>query len=608
MPEIKVLVVDDDPDQHLLVTEGFSETQVRVVSAFSLFEAVQLIEKNEDIKLILLDLNLGDSVGRDTLVQMKSKSINTPIIVMTNISDVSLEKKLLASGAQDYLVKGNIEYDSLDYLIDKTLLRYQEYQKLQKSNAELSYLITSIRRGQTDEILSMNSHAGLYKLLDATDFEIMLKQLKEQQDKLSYLAEHDYLTGILNRNSFEKQLHKAVLKAKRKDEAFAVINLDIDNFKIINDKFGHFVGDKYLKAIVNLIGSVIGKTDIFARVGGDEFAILLSCLESPEDAGTFVEGIYNVIREGIYIDDKHYQITLSCGIACYPLAGKSDNELHRNSDLALYSAKNSGRNKYLFYDQNIQLAYDRKSSLRNLIESSFDSQFTVALQRIFSTAESTDWILGYEALLRLKENVRYQFSIEEVIEEFLEVGKVSSLTYHLIRKISHHMPNCINNNSKILFINLTVSQIFQPNFIAHVTTLFEQLNILTRQVCFEITEAELIDKSLEKKIIPGLENLKKLGYKIAIDDFGKGYSSLNRLIDFPINYLKLDMSFTQQIVKNRKVQHITQLIIEVANKLDLKVIVEGVESESQLSLLRSLGAHYVQGFLLDTPKVIEGFK
>lgn len=597
-----VLLVDDDPDQHILVEEGLLGTNHRLLSALSLAEAQLQIKKIKEIDLILLDLNLTDSKGKDTLLQIKKECPHIPIIVMTALSDISIEKELLASGAQDYLVKGSFQYDFIGITIEKTLLRYKQYQKLQSSNSELAYLIDSIRSGQTEDILSTESHSGLYKLLDSTDFEKMLKQLKAQRDELRYLADYDFLTGIFNRKSFEEALKETIKKASRQKSIFAIINIDVDYFKNINDKHGHLTGDEYLKSLVKMIKPIIRETDIFARMGGDEFAILLTQLESASDAATILNEVYEKVSEGIFIDDNYFSVKLSCGIACYPQAGENEKELHKNSDLALYRAKETGRNKYFFYSEKIQLAYDRNSTLIDLVTTPFDEQFTVALQNIHATNENHT-ICAYEALLRLKHNQKYLFSIEEVIATALKIHKISSLSFKLIENVSKYISTSMSNDQS-LFINLSVSQIFQKDFIKNVTTLFEQLAIPCHQICFEITESELIDKSVEHHVVPALMHLKSLGYQIAIDDFGKGYSSLSRLIDFPADFLKIDMSFIHNITKNVKVQDITQLIIEVAKKINLQTIAEGIETKEQLSILSALGVDYVQGFFLHKPEII----
>ncbi len=450
--------------------------------------------------------------------------------------------------------------------------------------------------GELSHKIVVDSNTELIEL--SNEFNQMGRSLKKQHIKLKRVSETDSLTGVLNRKTFEMIVNKHVAADRRGDDSFSFFFLDVDNFKTINDTYGHFVGDEILEALSRRLTLIIRETDYLARMGGDEFAILLTPIKSLEEAGVVAERVMQLCESKFDIDDVKHSINLSIGIASYPSDGRDFATLQKNADLALYKAKQSGRNQYQFFTQNIAKAFEKRKIIVDLLDEAFDDNFMLYFQPVFSVLEGEPTICGAEILLRVKNEVTN--NIEEVISIAEETNNIIRLGNEIIDRVFAKVMLLKHKELNLRFaINLSVKQLQDNDFIPQLKYIMDTHDIDTKQVTFELTETVLMEDHFEFTSI--LKELRYMGYNLALDDYGKGYSSLARLRDLPINIIKLDMSFIRKLVEEPETQIIVKSTVELSNELGLKVVAEGVENEEQLRLLQDYQCHMVQGYLLGKP-------
>lgn len=456
--------------------------------------------------------------------------------------------------------------------------------------------------GELSHKILIDSNTELIALSE--EFNQMGRSLKKQHVKLKKISETDGLTGVLNRKTFELIVNKHVAGERREGEEFSFFFLDVDNFKTINDTYGHFVGDEILEALSRRLTLIIRETDYLARMGGDEFAILLTPIKTLEESGVVAERIMQLCESKFEIDGVKHTINLSIGISTYPSDGKDFATLQKNADLALYKAKQSGRNQYQFFTKNIAAAFEKRKLIVDLLDEPFGENFTLFFQPVFSILEGKPSICGAEVLLRVKRNTGA--NIEEVISIAEETNNIVHLGNEIIDRVFANTKIVGSNKVPLKFaINLSVKQIQDPDFISQLKYIMETHKVATQYITFELTETVLMEDHFELTSI--LQELRQMGYNLALDDYGKGYSSLARLRDLPINIIKLDMSFINKLVEEPETQIIVRSTVELSNELGLNVVAEGVENEEQLQLLKEYKCHMVQGYLLGKPMPWEEF-
>ncbi len=423
-----------------------------------------------------------------------------------------------------------------------------------------------------------------------------ITEKKQSQDLINYQAYHDLLTDLPNRHLLHDRLCMAITHARRNREKFALMFLDLDRFKWVNDTMGHAAGDSLLQQVSQRIANCLREADTLARFGGDEFALILNSIGSKNDVITIADKILGEFRQPFIIDDTELYITGSIGIAIYPDAGDNFELLIKNADQAMYSVKDKGKNAYEFFSNDIHRETSTYLKIeRDLRHAIANNELKVCYQPKVQT--STEKVVGFEAL------VRWQHAEKGDImpDDFIPVAEETSLIrdigdfvlYTVCRDLNNWRDTGIDNIR--VSINYSSSQIIQENFVEKVSDTLSQFNIPTSCLEIEITEDALVNHM--SHLVSKLHRLKSMGIEIAVDDFGTGYSSFNYLQQFPINTLKIDKSFIHSIHVKKGGASIVNAMVAMASGLELNLVAEGVETEKQLEYLKELGCPEIQGWL-----------
>lgn len=424
---------------------------------------------------------------------------------------------------------------------------------------------------------------------------------KLSEEQLSFLAHYDPLTRLPNRALLQSRLTHALEHARRHKTQLALLFLDMDHFKLINDSMGHPTGDELLLDISARIGARIREEDTLARVGGDEFIILMEQLGRPEDAATLAHELVNLLKDPFELEDGHtVYIGVSIGISLFPEDGDTATSLLKNADAAMYLAKKSGRNTYRFYTEALTMAanerLDMEAGLRRALD---DGEFILHYQP--QAACMNGAILGVEALVRWQPPGQAMISPLRFIPLAEETGLIVPLGDWVLRTACAQAKAWLDAGMPPLTmaVNLSPRQFRQPDLVERIKLILEETGLPPRQLELEITEGAVMEDS--EQAMGVLHELKALGLSIAIDDFGTGYSSLAYLKRFAIDKLKVDQSFVRDIPADEDSMAITASIIAMAKNLHLKVLAEGVETEEQLAFLQIHGCEACQGYLFNRP-------
>lgn len=429
---------------------------------------------------------------------------------------------------------------------------------------------------------------------------IDITERKRAEDRLVQLANYDALTGMPNRALFRDRLTHAIAQAHRNKRLMALLFLDLDRFKMINDSLGHHVGDELLKAVAERLKCNARANDTVARLGGDEFTVILEGVTDIEDPTTVARKILDVMSKPFYLDGHEVFVTASLGITVYPLDGRNIDDLLKNADTAMYRAKEQGRNNYQFYteDMNAQAVEHLilESSLRHALER---HEFILHFQPQVDLHSRE--ITGMEALLRWAHPEFGLLQPAQFIPLAEETGLITSIgTWVLEAACTQAVAWQSEGLANVrIAVNLSARQFRQENLVEIVSKTLADTGLNPQFLELEITESFLLDNV--DSAISTLKKLHNLGVQISIDDFGTGYSSLSYLRRLPLNSLKIDQSFVHDISAKNDDAAIAEAIIAMAQSLRLRVMAEGVETEEQLYFLRTRGCDYGQGFLICRP-------
>ncbi len=422
---------------------------------------------------------------------------------------------------------------------------------------------------------------------------------KRVEAKIHELAFHDSLTGLANRISFENHLEKVLETAKENNQNLALILCDLDRFKIINDSYGHKVGDHILKTIADRVKPILSHDQFFARFGGDEFVVIMPNIKDNDEAYQLASNIVHLINQPIYDEHRHYQISTSVGISVFPHNCKSD-ELLVSADIAMYSAKSEGRNRIHIFNDQIKHHNANQIKLEEQLRHAIEyDELSLHFQPIYFV--NSEDIYAVEVLLRWNSREFGQVSPRDFIPLAEETGLIVSIGEWVIYEAIRVMKKWKRQFDLPikLFINLSSRQINHPNFTRELRQIFDITEIDPRQISFEITESMMIDNFDQGKKILG--QLIDMGVKLSLDDFGTGYSSLSSLRHLPFQILKIDKSFIDDLSAVDANVAILKAIIEMAHSLDLLVVAEGIESQEQYDLVASLGVDFIQGYYTTPP-------
>jgi len=419
---------------------------------------------------------------------------------------------------------------------------------------------------------------------------------KKSEQIISYQAYHDQLTGLANRMRFRDHLELAIAQAKRHDQMLAVLFLDMDRFKVVNDTLGHAIGDSLLKEVASRLSGCLRESDTLARQGGDEFTLLLPQIGDREDAMRTAEKLIKVFDNPFQIDGHELYVSMSIGIALYPMDGESIDILVKNADIAMYDSKAKGRNRYQFYSSGMNVSFAGRLSLEMQMRKAIDRQeFQVFYQPQISI--ETGRISGMEALVRWFSPLHGNIPPLKFIPLAEETGLIIPIGEFVLRSACNQAMLWKNAGFPPLCVavNISAQQIEQDGFCDYIAQLLQEYGLDGSMLELEVTEGALLNDG--EHIISKLEMIAGMGVKIALDDFGTGYSSLSYLQKFPIKTLKIDQSFVRGLPADASNVSIVTAICAMAQGLNMKLVAEGVETHEQLNFLRALQCNEAQGFL-----------
>ena len=547
---MKLLLVEDNLDDADFLAASLRRHNVSDIElnhVTSIRDAViQLRLQRFDV--VLLDLHLPDGSGMECVDAIQAAESSVPIVVLSGQDDEEFALSILNKGVQDYLVKWE---------------------------------------GETRAILRAMRYAA---------------ERKRSELRLNYLAQYDSLTEIPNRQHFQEQLERATARARREGRKVALFFLDLDQFKVVNDTLGHDAGDNLLREMAVRLRRSIRAGDVLARLGGDEFAVLLEGISGALEAESIAKGILELIAEPFFVDGREVNVTTSIGITIYPNDNSDVATLLKNADIAMYQAKEQGRNNFKFFTERMHaelLEYHRlEQEIRDAIS---NEMFTLVFQPKVNLV--TRKLEGLEALLRWEHKERGNISPTEFIPVAEQSGHIVPLGHWVLEEVCRTLNRWQAASLPLVPVSINVSarQFQQADFHRRIADVLRHQNVDPSLMELELTEGMLMeDTDLAKH---GLAQLKDTGVRVSIDDFGTGHSCLNYLRRFPIDVLKIDRSFINDIDHCEDSQLIVEAIISLAGSLRLSTVAEGVETRHQLNFLVERGCTVAQGFLFGQPLV-----
>ncbi len=433
----------------------------------------------------------------------------------------------------------------------------------------------------------------------------------QAQEKLNIMANYDNLTGLPNRSLFKDRLTQALLRAQRNSTMVALLFLDLDRFKTINDTLGHDAGDKLLQHVAKLLQHAVRKSDTIllkasedehtvSRLGGDEFTIILEGLNNAEGAAIAAQNIITAFAQPITLGEREIFASTSIGIAIYPHDATDQENLIKSADTAMYLAKDSGRNTFMFYTQDLNSQVNNRLTLETELRRAIErNEFVLYYQPKFIA--SSKELVGVEALIRWQHPEKGLIPPDVFIPVLEESGLIIAVGEWVLRTACAQQVMWAKSGNKPLTmaVNLSGRQLIQKNLIERITSILHETGMEPSFLEFELTESILMQHT--ESNIATQAKITALGIRLSIDDFGTGYSSLSYLKRFSVSTLKIDRSFVNDLTTDQDDVSIVRAIIALANSLKMIVIAEGVETQEQLDILRSLGCHQVQGYFLGRP-------
>lgn len=453
--------------------------------------------------------------------------------------------------------------------------------------------IVAIRNEQGD----IMNYCGIFEDISAQ---------KNAENEIEQRKYTDALTGVANRYAYLQRMETLLQSSANREYHHAVLFLDLDRFKQVNDTLGHSIADELLVSVTKRIQSVLKNKDIVARYGGDEFIITITNIHHMQEAVQVAEKIVHLLSEPLPIDEQNIYISTSMGISLYPEDGTTLETLVKKADQAMYYAKRNGRNQFAFYFDDLKIDSKRVLLLDNELRKAIkQNDFTLNFQPKISLEDET--VIGMEALIRWTNDQLGFVSPAEFIPYAEETGLIIPMSECVFRLACEAHLRLREEMDNVLPIAINISSIHfhQSDFIDTVKMIFEAYNCSPQDFELELTERTVMNN--ERDSIRKLVQLKNMGFKLSIDDFGTGYSSLSYLVQFPLDYLKIDRSFIQYITSIADKQAVVDAIIQMAHRLHMKVIAEGVEQKDQVKLLEKLGCDMIQGYYYAKPMPLDEF-
>ena len=445
-----------------------------------------------------------------------------------------------------------------------------------------------------------NTYGYIGYIQDITVQKRTKNLLEQQTEKLKYQAHHDALTDLPNRILFGDRLSQAILQAKRSKEKFALLFIDLDQFKTINDSLGHDIGDKVLIEAASRLVGAIREEDTLARLGGDEFCVIIKNIKNIQDLSRIAQKIVNVMKEPIYISGHTLYVTSSVGVSIYPDDATTETNLIKHADVAMYKAKEEGRNNYQFYATEMSAYVFERVVMESSLRLAFKQDELVVYFQPQYCIES-DTLVGMEALVRWQHPTLGIIAPDKFIPMAEESGLIVELDRVVMQKAMAQFTLWYKEgfNPGVLSLNLAMKQLAQEDFIEYLTSSMKKFSFRSECLELEVTEGDVMKNP--EDAIKKLNIIHSMGIEIAIDDFGTGYSSLSYLKKLPLDKLKIDQSFIRDIPKDEDDMAISKAIIALAKSLNLNTIAEGVETQAQKDFLQENECDFIQGYFYSRP-------
>jgi len=540
-----VVLADDDPSIRLMVRHVLESEDFDIVEASDGLEAIKAVEKYHPA-LILLDAVMPGIDGFTTCQQIKEKGhTDIPVMMITGLDDDASVERAYEVGAIDFITKP-IKW------------------------AVLKHRVKSV----------------------------VAKVIAER--KVQLLAYRDNLTGLPNRLLFADRLEQAVKRSERSRTSMALMLVDIDDFKLVNDSFGHDAGDKLIKAVGDLISKSLRRADTIARLGGDEFAVIIEGIDGPDDAISIADNLTTILEHNVRLDDQETYTSASIGIAVYPEDGNDARTLLKNADTAMFRAKENGRHCFQFYKPEMSVSAMERLDLENSLKAAFENdEFLIHYQPIIDIHKNE--VVGVEALLRWQHPDKGMIQPSDFVGIVEDCGLIVALGEWLIFSVCKQIKvwRDAGLENQNVSINLAPRQFKEQDLVAIFTQAMADNGLDGSSLSVEVTERTLIDNIGE--VESTLKKLRGMGMKILLDDFGTGYASLAYLKEFPVDVVKIDRAFVTGIPDNEEDSTIVDAIAGLTRGLRLALHAEGVENERQLNVLKSIGCQYGQGFYWSKP-------
>jgi diguanylate cyclase (GGDEF)-like protein len=589
----RLLIVDDISDNRSILKRRFERRGFDVTEAESGLIAIDMIENNP-FDLVLLDVMMPGIDGMETLKRIRSRKSASalPVIMVTAKSESDNIVDALEQGANDYVTKP-VDFAVALARVNTQLSRRRAEQQVAAANEELR---------KANEDLERRVEERTHRLIDANQrLKEEIADREELQAKSQYLAYHDSMTGLGNRLLFKEQLDEALKDVSVAPHPLAVLFLDLDGFKAVNDTLGHSVGDLLLKSIAAKLRDLLPSTDRIARLGGDEFAILQMSSPQPTSSTLLAERIIEIVSHPHNIDGHDVTVGASIGVAIARPGEMSTESLLKSADLAMYSAKSDGRGTYRIFDPQMDAVVQTRRSLeRDMRTSLAQGGFELYYQPLVNL--QTKRVTAFEALMRWNHRDRGAVPPSEFIPVAEDMGLIIQLGEWALRQAcaeAAEWPDDIR-----VSVNLSPLQFSKGNLVATVVSALASAGLAASRLELEITESVLLEKS--ERNISILNQLRELGARISMDDFGTGYSSIGYLRSFPFDKIKIDQSFVRDLLVDEGSLAIVRAIASLGVSFGMTTTAEGVETEEQMRCLNLEGCVEVQGYLYSKPVPTSG--
>jgi diguanylate cyclase (GGDEF)-like protein len=584
----RLLIVDDISDNRSILTRRFERRGFEVVEADSGLAAIELIER-ESFDLVLLDVMMPGIDGIETLKRIRSQNSASvlPVIMVTAKSESGNIVDALELGANDYVTKP-VDFAVALARVNTQISRKRAEQQVVAANEELR---------KANEDLERRVEERTSRLIDANQrLKAEIADREESQARSQYLAYHDSLTGLGNRLLFKEQLEEALKDVSVTPHPFAVLFLDLDGFKAVNDTLGHSIGDLLLKSVATKLRDILERTDRIARLGGDEFAILQVSAPQPGSSIALAEKIIEIVGQPCNIDGHDVAVGASVGIAVAHPGDMNTETFLKSADLAMYSAKSDGRGIYRMFDPKMDAIVQARRLLeRDMRTALVQNGFKLFYQPLVNL--QTRKVTTFEALMRWQHPERGSVPPSEFIPVAEEMGLIVQLGEWALRQACTQAMEW--TDGICVSVNLSPLQFSKGNLVSTVMSALASSGLPASRLELEITESVLLEKS--ERNIAILNQLRDLGVRIAMDDFGTGYSSIGYLRSFPFDKIKIDQSFVRDLLVDKGSLAIVRAIAGLGVSFGMTTTAEGVETEEQMRCLNLEGCIEVQGYLFSRP-------